>query len=513
MPKAGRIPLSFAQERLWFIHQLEGSAQYHVPSVWKLSGDLDVAALQQALRHIVARHEALRTIIKQDENNLFQQILDQDAWQMEIVENAAYTDNVEALQVFVQELVSRPFDLGKDHMLRAHLIRLHGQEHVLVVVIHHIACDGWSMSILVRELVELYNTYSAHHQPALTPLPVQYADYAIWQRKYLADVLENKLLYWRNKLSGLKHLQLPADFSRPQVQSSRGSAIGFRVDKQVMEDLQAFAKQQGATMYMTLLAAFNVLLHRYSGQEDICVGTAIAGRQQQETEALIGFFINTLALRSQVRSDMLFTALLKQVKQTTLEAYEHQDAPFEKVVDAVVKDRDMSRSPLFQVMFVLQNMPDAPALQLGNVNLEPQGIEHTTTQFDINVLATETSAGLWIGIEYCTDLFREETIVKFGEHFTSLLQAIVHEPNQAIGSINMLSEAEEHQLLHGFNDTAVPYADKTLVDLFEEQVQRTPLAVAVKFRDSQLTYKELDERTNQLAHYLRKREVKQESLV
>ncbi|HYC30038.1 MAG TPA: amino acid adenylation domain-containing protein, partial [Chitinophagaceae bacterium] len=321
------------------------------------------------------------------------------------------------------------------------------------------------------------------------------------------------LAYWQQKLADVAPLQLPTDHIRPAVQSTRGAITAFSIDKALAAQLHALSEQQGTTLFMTLLAAFNVLLHRYSGQEDICIGTPVAGRWQRETEELIGFFVNTVVLRTSMSSDISFTQLLRQVRTNALEAFEHQDAPFEKIVEAVVKERDLSRNPLFQVMFVFQNRERLPELELGHLALDEQNVEDSTSLFDLSMSIVETSQGLRLGIEYSTDLFEQRTIVKFGEHFTSLLQAIVHEPNQAIGSINMLSEAEQHQLLHGFNDTAVPYADKTLVDLFEEQVQRTPLAVVVKFRDSQLTYKELDERTNQLAHYLRKREVKQESLV
>ncbi|HYC27311.1 MAG TPA: condensation domain-containing protein, partial [Chitinophagaceae bacterium] len=493
-------------------HQLEGSVQYHIPAVLQLSGDLNIPALQRSMQSIINRHEVLRTLILEHEEQPYQYILDKDSWQLQLINASEHDDDT--LRLLIHELITQPFDLTKDHMLRAHLVQLKEQEQILVVTLHHIASDGWSRSIIVKELAALYASYTEDSEYVPPHLPVQYADYALWQRKYLAGpVLEEKIAYWQEQLTGVSPLQLPTDHPYQPVKSTSGAVVGFSIDSELTTQLRSLALQQGATLYMTLLAAFKVLMHKYSGQQDICIGAPVAGRQQQETESLVGFFINTVALRSDLSNDPSFITLLQQVKHVTLDAFEQQDAPFEKVVEAVVKDRDLARDPIFQVLFTLQNTPDMPDLVLGEVSLAGQGTAQTTTQFEISLVLMESPAGIGAQVIYSSNLFEKDTMLRMSEHYVTLLRSVVEWPAQKISSLNMLSEAEQHQLLHGFNDTAVPYADKTLVDLFEEQVQRTPLAVAVKFRDSQLTYKELDERTNQLAHYLRKREVKQESLV
>ncbi|HYC29482.1 MAG TPA: condensation domain-containing protein, partial [Chitinophagaceae bacterium] len=320
--------------------------------------------------------------------------------------------------------------------------------------------------------------------------------------------------YWQQKLADVAPLQLPTDHIRPAVQSTRGSAVGFRIDKHIADQLKDISQKAGATLYMSLLAAFKLLLHRYSGQQDICVGAPVAGRRQQEVESLVGFFVNTLALRTHIDSGLTFLQLLNQVRTTTLEAYEHEDVPFEKVVEAVVKDRDLSRSPLFQVVFVLQNAPATPELVLGETMLEQYASEHVTTHFDLTLSITETDAGLINVIEYCTDLFEQDTIVRMGTHYAELLRSIVQLPEQEVGAINMLPKDERHKILKEFNNTASPWPqDKSIVDVFEEQVNQTPAAIALVFEEEELTYKELDQRTNQLAHYLVKQGVSKGDLV
>ncbi|GAA3937003.1 amino acid adenylation domain-containing protein [Chitinophaga oryziterrae] len=513
-PRPEQIPLSFSQERLWFIDQLEGSVQYHIPSVLRLKGTLDKAALAYALQSIVNRHEVLRTIIEQEDGKAWQRILDKDHWQLQVVNAPAYKEDPLVLSSLVKSLISAPFNLSADHMLRAHLIELGEEEHILVVVLHHIAADGWSTGIIVKELVALYEAY-INNNPALLPaLPLQYADYAIWQRQYLSDmVLSVQLEYWKEKLNGVEVLQLPADRTRPAVQSTRGAVSWFRFDKKLSDQLKVLSQQQGATLFMTLLAAFKVLLYRYSGQEDICVGSPTAGRTRQETEGLIGFFINTLALRSHLAADQPFAALLQQVKETTLSAYDHQEIPFEKIVEAVIKERDLSRSPLFQVMFVLQNMPATPDLNLGNLHLSGEAIDYTTTQYDLSFSIQEDADGLSGNVEYCVDVFSGDTIARMTGHFEQLLRAIVKSPAVAINSLPMLSFAEEQQLLKTFNDTQAPRTDKTLISLFTEQAGRTPQATALVFENTALTYQELDERSGQLAAYLNSKGVKTASLV
>ncbi|HYC29284.1 MAG TPA: condensation domain-containing protein, partial [Chitinophagaceae bacterium] len=391
--------------------------------------------------------------------------------------------NANHLDSYINELVSQPFDLAQDHMLRAHLIKLNEQEHLLVVVLHHIATDGWSRGIMIKELSVLYEAY-ANSRPGILPaLPVQYADYALWQREHLdGPYLQEKISYWQQKLSGVAPLQLPTDHCRPAIQSTKGAGIGLRIGKELTNQLKALTQQQGATLYMTLLAAFKLLLYRYSGQHDICVGTPIAGRQRKETEGLIGFFVNTLALRSSLSNEQTFIDLLQQVRTTTLEAYEHQDAPFEKIVETVVKERDISRSPIFQVMFTVQNTPAATRLSFGDNSMEQVSAPNTTSQFEINVSVTETADDLVLNAVYCTDLFTKERMMRMFDHYMELLRSITTSPGNAIGSMNMLTATERKQLLDAFNDTGSEYPkDKTFIDLFEEQVERTPGAVAVVF--------------------------------
>ena len=402
------IPLSFSQERLWFIDQLEGSVQYHIPAVLRLKGKLDVSALDHAFKTVLDRHEVLRSVIYQVEGNPFIRVKEDNDLAISVIDdfsNKEHRSNNE-LRQYISDLVNEPFDLSRDNMLRASLIRLADDEHILVVTMHHIASDGWSISILVREVVELYESFIQRQAPALIPLSIQYPDYAIWQKNYLqGDVLDRKLDYWKQKLSGVSAIQLPTDRARPAVRSNQGAMHGFAIDKNLVDRLQQLSQQNGVTLFMTLLGAFNVLLHRYSDQEDICVGTPIAGRQHEQLENLIGFFINTLALRTAVNRDGSFLELLGEVRRTTLEAYEHQEVPFEKIVEAVVRERDMSRTPVFQVMFVLQNTPPVPALKLGEVQLTPVENPHITTQFDLSFIITETSNGLQGSVNYSTDLY------------------------------------------------------------------------------------------------------------
>ncbi|MEO7533477.1 MAG: amino acid adenylation domain-containing protein, partial [Ferruginibacter sp.] len=509
------IPLSFSQERLWFIDRLEGSVQYHLPVVLRLKGNLNKEALAYALQNIVNRHEVIRTVIEEQDGQTRQHILEENQWQLAEAGGTAFKEDPAGLRKFAQQLINKPFDLSKDHMLRATLVRLDEQDHALVVTMHHIASDGWSISILIKEVVELYSAYLDNRPADLAQLPVQYADYAIWQRNYLkGETLTNKINYWKDKLESVAPLQLPTDYQRPAVQSVKGVIISFRIDQQVTEQLQQLSQHYGATMFMTVLAAFKVLLYRYSGQHDICVGSPIANRSQQEIEGLVGFFVNTLALRNKVSAEESFTELLQQVKTTMLEAYANQDVPFEKVVDAVVKDRDMSRTPLFQVMFSWQNTQDAPQLRLGELNLSTERYEHTTSKFDLTLNVTDTPQGLQGSLEYCTDIYRAGRIEQMLLHFKELINSIVAAPGQSIGMLRMLGEPEKNKLLVEFNNSNTGYPkNKNIIDLFEEQVSKHPAAIALVYKEEQITYRDLNERSNQLGNYLRTKGVKEEVLV
>ena len=389
-------------------------------------------------------------------------------------------------------------------MLRGELITLSEEEHVLIVTLHHIASDAWSRSVIVGEFMALYEAFEQKRTAVLPTLEVQYADYAIWQRSYLeGEVLERKLGYWKEKLESVSPLQLPTDKPRPAVQTSRGAMRSFVIDKSKAEALHAISQQEGTTLFMTMLAAFKVLLYRYSGQTDICVGTPVAGRHQQEVENLIGFFINTLALRTEIDPTQNFQQLLHEVRQSTLEAYEHQEVPFEKVVETVVKDRDFSRPPIFQAMLLVNNAPEIPSINLNDITIHGEGAVHDSSKFELTLSVTDLKDTLVAGFEYNTDLFSEEAIGRMTKHFIMLIEAITTSPTQTIDELNIVSADETRKLLETFNDTAATYAvNETLVNLFEKQVGVRPNAIALVHEDKKLSYKELNERANQLAHFL-----------
>ncbi|HEX8460916.1 MAG TPA: amino acid adenylation domain-containing protein, partial [Segetibacter sp.] len=514
-PRPENIPLSFSQERLWFLDQLEGSKHYHIPTVLRLKGDLNKEALQFALQTIVNRHEVLRSVIIEKEGHGSQRVLDQDLWKLDITNDENLEFDPHSLINYVKALISKPFDLSKDHMLRANLVVLGQQEYLLVATMHHIASDGWSLSILVEELVELYRSYVENRPAVLLPLELQYADYAIWQRQYITgEMLDQKLNYWKQKLDGVAPLQLPIDFARPAIQGNKGDVAGFSLDEELSKKLIALSQKQGATLFMTMLAAFKVLLYRYSGQPDFCVGTPIANRSQQDLEKLIGFFLNTLALRTTVEENITFTDYLEQVKTTTLEGFQNQDVAFEKVVDAVMVQRDASRTPLFQVMFVLQNTPDVPHLQLGQLELSQEPSRYVSVKFEITLSIRETASGFVGNFEYSSDLYCRETIDRMIANFKKLLSSIVANPNESIAVLPILDTAEQDLVLNDFNNTVAGYPkDKSIVSLFEEQVAKTPAATAIVFKDEQFTYQQLNVKANQFAHYLQAKGVKAEMLV
>ncbi|MFH6945822.1 non-ribosomal peptide synthase/polyketide synthase [Flavobacterium sp. FlaQc-49] len=512
-----RIPLSFSQERLWFLDQLQGSTEYHIPVVLRLEGELEVSILEKTLQTIVSRHEVLRTILLSEAGVGYQQIIPAEDW---ILDQVKTTESL--LESAVKTYLITPFDLSKDYKLRSCLYDLGNQKYVLTCVFHHIASDGWSSGILVNEFMELYSALQSGSATAIaTVLPeltLQYSDYTIWQRKYLEGaVLESQLTYWEAKLQGVATLALPTDYARPSVQSTAGSNVSFALNKEISESINALAQREGVTLFMMLLSAFKVLLSRYSGQDDICVGTPIANRTQSELEGMIGFFVNTLALRTDLGDNPSFSELLERVKETTLESYDHQLAPFEKVVDRVVTTRDRSMSPVFQTMFVLQNAQsglEQTTRGLQNVSLSAYDFDVVTAQFDLTLNVAESNNGIVLNLNYCTALFDKVTIERMLLHYQELLTGIVSDSNQPINTLSILTTGEQHQLLDVFNNTAVDYPkDKTLVTLFEEQVKNTPDAIAVVYEGAKLSYKELNEKSNQLGSYLREQGVEPDTLV
>ncbi len=509
------LPLSFSQERLLFIDALEGTLQYHLPAVFKISGNLNTGYLEKAFRQVVNRHEVLRTVIGKTKETWCQLISPQDEWFLNKTDLEIDSRQDEAIEEEIKKLIAKPFDLYKDPMLRANLVYLGADEYLLVVVVHHIAADGWSLGIIMSEVAEIFNALYLQKEAQLLPLPIQFADFAIWQRNYLqGDVLEKKLKYWTDKLNDVAPLQLPADFARPAIQSTRGNAETFEIDSPLVTSLQKLSIQQNNTLFVTLLAAFKLLLFRYSNQADICVGSPIAGRQQDELENLVGFFANTVALRSIVDPELSFVDWMQLVKTTTLQAFEHQEVPFEKIVEKVNIKRDLSRSPVFQVLFALQNIGGVAATGLTGAVLTGLSLPHSTSRFELSFNLTETANGLRVTVEYCTDLFKRQTIVRMSTHFLQLLHEVVNNPAQKIAHINLLPDAERQQLLRDFNSTekALP-GIQTICGMFEQQVAATPNAIACVFEDSQINYAELNGRANQLAHYLQFRGVGSETLV
>ncbi|CAM1366294.1 amino acid adenylation domain-containing protein [Tenacibaculum xiamenense] len=506
-----RIPLSFSQDRLWFLDQFEGTLTYHLPSVIRLEGDLDVTALEQSLKTIIARHEVLRTNLMSVEGIGYQEVVSEENWSLDQVK----ITKEELLKTTLHDYINIPFDLSNHYKLRACLYDLGSNKYVLACVFHHIASDGWSSNILVGEFVELYSSLRLNRKPKLPELTLQYTDYAMWQRTYLeGEVLENQLSYWQEKLKGVSTLELPKDYARPATQSTRGAYIPFKLNEEVSSSLKAICQEEGVTLFMLMLSAFKVLLSRYSGQDDISVGTPVANRTQSELEGMIGFFVNTLALRSDLSENPSFRQLLNQVKQTTLESYDNQLAPFERVVDRVVKTRDVSTSPLFQVMFVLQNTPASSETEIDGVVLSGFELEKTSSKFDFTMHVSEGDTDIFLGLEYCTDLFSEATINRMLTHYQELLRSIVKDMDRPVKELPIITKEEEAKLLNDFNETFLEYPEnESIVEVFESQVRNTPSAIAVSFGEETLTYKELDERSNQLAHYLKTKDVESNTYI
>ncbi|RKI10859.1 non-ribosomal peptide synthetase [Corallococcus sp. AB030] len=511
MSRTGPLPLSFAQQRLWLIDQLEpGSAAYNIFLALRVEGALDVSALEQAFAALIARHESLRTVFVANEGQPAQVILDEVPFALEVVEPGEVSR--EALDERLREEARRPFDLERGPLLRVSLLRLGAGEHVLWLNMHHIVSDGWSMGVLVRELSALYGARVSGQPSPLSPLPVQYVDHAAWQRDWLKDeVLEHHLAYWRGQLAGAPPLlELPTDKPRPRVLSPQGSQVPVQLPGALSESLQALCQREGVTLFMALVAAWQALLSRYSGQEDVSVGSPIAGRTHEDTEALIGFFVNTLVLRTHVDPKATFRQLLAQVRATTLAAYEHQDAPFEKLVEELQPKRSLSHSPLFQAVLALQNAPTQPLVLPSGpgasepVRLLPLEQTEQTTQFDLTLALAQTAQGLRGALSYRTDLFEASTAARMVEHLRTLLEAVAAKPDQPLGELSLLTRDERQRILVAWNDTAVTSPTDIPVHVhFARQVQRTPHAVALVLGDESLTYAQLDSRANQLAWHLR----------
>jgi amino acid adenylation domain-containing protein len=519
---ATKISLSFAQERLWFIQQLlPNRAVYNLPGAMKLKGSLNIAALEQSLNRIIERHEALRTTFTINGEQPVQKITPSLKLTIPIIDISGI-NNKQEQEKQIRDYVSKEahylFDLSKAPLFRVTLLHLDKNEYILLLNMHHIISDGWSMGIFIRELSIFYsaNISGTSPSPELPPLPIQYKDFAIWQRKWLqGGVLENQLSYWKKQLENCQSiLNLPTDKVRPLLQTFNGSRESVNISLSKLNELKAFSQKRGVTLFMTLLAALQTLLYRYSGQEDIVIGTSIANRNRSETENIIGFFVNTLVLRADLSGNPTFIRLLKQVKEVTLDAYAHQDLSFEKIVEELQPERDLSRNPLFQVLFTLQNAPEA-SLQLPGITLSPVPGEYDVAKFDLNILLNEHEEGLDGMFEYSTDLFYDTTIQRMVTHFLVILDKITSHPQCPVASIPLLTESEEHLVLNEWNNTNSDYPrTETLYQLFERQVENIPHHTAItagwncspavgKGKNMHLTYLELNRKSDLLAHLLR----------
>ncbi|MFF9607747.1 condensation domain-containing protein, partial [Streptomyces sp. NPDC014684] len=517
--ETGPLPLSFAQQRLWFLDRLTpDSAEYLVPTVLRVRGPLDVPALGTALSGLVARHEVLRTAFLADEDGTPRQVISAP-WQVDVTVHdlRAETDAETRAGEVLRAEATRPFGLDTGRLLRADAVRLADDDHFLLLMVHHIVSDGWSSGILARELRELYAAAVTGKEASLPELPIQYADFAAWQRERLTgDVLEGQLAYWRERLAHVTPLELPTDHQRPAQPSGGGDVVTFSVPPEVAEALRATASGQGASLFMALLSLFQIVLARYCRQDDIAVGSPVAGRNRAETEDLIGFFVNTLVLRTDLSGDPAFTELLARVKDTALGAYDHQDLPFERLVEELAPQRDLSRNPLFQTMFVLQapGSAEGQAWELTGTRTEPVEIERGVAKFDLTLTAVESADGLRAVLEYRTDLFERATIERMAGHFTTLAASVAAAPGARLSELNMLTEGERREILVDWNGVAGPYPETaTIHRLIEERVAAGPEAVAVTHGDRSWTYGEINARANQLAHHLRGAGVRSDTLV
>ncbi|MET9701341.1 condensation domain-containing protein, partial [Streptomyces sp. NPDC006529] len=507
-PRDGLLPMSFGQQRLWFLEDFnEGSTEYHSATALRLTGPLDAAALRAAVGDLAARHEALRTTFDVADGQGVQIVhpVLEPQWQ------AAEAGTEEELRELAQAELVRPYDLKNGPLVRVLLVRMTGsaaEEHVCVLGMHHIVTDGWSMGVAARELGELYAARTQGRPAELAAVPVQYPDFAAWQRERLVDggLLEEQLGWWRERLAGIEPLELPTDRPRPTVRSSAGAVHGFEVPAATLGALKELAREQGATLYMALTAAVKTVFARWTGQQDIAVGTASAGRGQGEgngdLEQLIGFLVNTVVLRSHIEPDMPFRAVLDQVKETVLDAFAHEEVPFERLVEALQPERDTSRTPLVQAMVVLQNAPGAHP-SLGGVEVTDYRLERDTALFDLTLEFEEYEGGLRALVEYSAELFDAGTIARFGEHLNVLLDGVAADPDRAVADLPLLTAGEFDRVVREWNASGgVEAPAGTIHGWVADRAALSPDAVAVSFGDEWVTYGELEERANRLAHHL-----------
>ena len=500
------FPTTFAQQRLWFLEQLQpGSTSYLIPWSLRIEGALNIGALEKSLREIIQRHEILRTTFAW-KDGMPMQVVGPATFSLPFSDLSSLNQPEQRAEELARAEARVPLDLEHGPLVRAQLLRIGPEVHVLLFTMHHIIFDGWSRRILIQDLSALYEAFCSGKPPALAPPKLQYADYAVWQRRQLQGAaLEKQLSYWRRQLADLPAtLDLPTDRPRPAVQTFNGAKHLVSFSKELSDKLNDYSRQRGVTLFMTLLAGFQAMLARYSNQEDIAVGTPIANRNRPELEEMIGFFTNTLVMRTRFSDDLSFDDLVARVRETSLDAYAHQDVPFEKLVEELRPDRNLSQNPLFQVMFSLQNAPRV-AFGLPGVTLRLMDLGETTSKFDVSAFLIETPDGIRGRFEFNTDLFNSDTIERMLGHYETLLMRALGKPSQPVASISLLTEKERQQVVFGWNaDKLVVPANECLHHLFEEQARRTPKATAVIVGKKKISYRELNERANQIAHSLMK---------
>ncbi|HJT81165.1 MAG TPA: condensation domain-containing protein, partial [Chthoniobacterales bacterium] len=503
--REGPVKLSFAQERLWFLDQLEpNSPAYHIPDAYIINGPIDVSILERSLRAVADRHELLRTTLQVKDGNPVQVIGPSSNLTVQSIDRASASETEQETEIVrqIKENSATVFDLATGPLLQLKVVRLAPERYLLLVNMHHVVSDDWSLGVFYRELSQFYSAFLNHATAGLEPLPIQYADYALCQRRWMEEgELERQLVYWRNQLADAPTLELPLDFPRPPRQTFIGTRIPFQISPELTARLKAFDRAENVTHFMTLLAAFQVLLARYSGQDDIVVGVPIANRRHVEVEGLFGFFVNMLVLRGDLSGRPSFREIVRRVRTAALEAYQNQDLPFEKLVEDINPDRDLSRPPLFQVMFAIHDVPTHP-LTLPNAVVTRRVHAVHATHFDLEFYLS-TAADPWSGfIGFNTDLLAPATIERMIGHYLTLLDSLLQAPEAAVFAASMLSDGEKDQL-DQWSGTSADYGNPQCVhQLFEEQVRRSPDAIAVQFDGRTLTYRELNLRANALAFEL-----------
>lgn len=501
------FPISFAQQRLWFLAQMEGpNAVYNIPMAFRLVGPLHLDALRHALTALVERHEILRCRFTEKEGNPVTQLLPvYDPLDTVDLTALAQDEQQKRIQKETETYALEPFDLTAGRLLKFRLLQLRQQEHILLCSMHHIISDGWSFNVLLRDWQELYKAYLDDRKPELPVLQIQYLDYAVWQKKHLqGELLDKQLSWWRKQLDGAPQLlELPTDHPRPAVQSYHGARVYAALGPELSQKIQQLSRQQQSTLFMTMLTAFSILLHRWSGQDDILIGTPVAGRMQSQTEHLIGFFANTLILRARLPKHVSFIDLLKQVRDTAFGVYAHQDIPFEHLVEQLKPERSLSHNPLFQVLFLLHNDENG-TFALPDIKMEPLDQEIPVAKFDLTLSVNEHAGQMFCCWEYATDLFEPSTVQRMADHFKVLLEGIVRNSEADIRSLPLLTKEEKRQFVKWNNTTAEYPENSTLTQLFEEQARKTPDSIALLFKEKQLTYRELNEKANQLAWHIQR---------